>query len=224
MNSELALTQIKQFIEKLEIASDNINPKSALQKSLYKQFHALLVWNHLSNTDLIDESSEYFLRESISDSSVAYFLTSIGVYKQSRTCLRSAIENAMRSIVANSGADVSKFNTIPELFKFAKTTSEIKSFTDSCDYLYSQYKNLCLTVHSAAIEYMSLVVPFSEIIDINIDEANGNFVLIKNVYSKINEVMYVSYGSVLPRAYYKHADAILDALPSSLKSEVAANI
>jgi hypothetical protein len=222
MKPAAALKDIKEFIKKTSLDSSTIEPSDKRARSLYRRFHALLIWDYLVDRDDFDAITRLYTRECVSDISTAYFLTSIGVYKAARLSLRSGIENAFRVTIADAGCEIGSIATVPDLVNSAKKVAKTDPQKNRIDILYEIYGRLCLTVHSAEVRYMSLKVPFEKILETSVDSAKENYFELDNTLKRINEALFIALGHHLHLIDFKNADLLRDAVEAVVKGEAAA--
>lgn len=217
-----AISDIKSFIEGLQLQSDGIVSSNKDARTLYRRFHALLIWHHLSDRDEFSDQTRMYAHECVSDASAAYFLTSIGIYKAARISLRSSIENIYRVVISEAGDVVTDYDTVPALLKRAKEVGRTANQKNRLDRLYASYGNLCLTVHSVGQEFMSLRVPFERMMDYDPGAASGNFNTMSEVFREMNDVMFIEMAHHLKLIDFKNADLLRDAVAAAIKGEASA--
>lgn len=219
-----ALADIRAFIEKLQLDGASIDPDSKAARTLYRRFHGLLIWHHLGGRAEFDEQTRTYLHECVADASAAYFLTVVGLYKAARASLRSSIENVYRVVVAEAGEDLAEFDSVPSLLEKAKEVSKTLNQNVRIGTLYGLYGELCLTVHSASPEYMSLKVPFEALVERSQSDADGNFVMLDSAFKTMNDLLFIELAHYLHLIDYKNADLLRDAIEAVVKGEAAALI
>lgn len=217
-----ALTDIRAFVEKLQLDGASIDPSSKAARTLYRRFHGLLIWHHLGSRDEIDEQTRTYLQECVADASAAYFLTVIGLYKAGRASLRSSIENVYRVVVAESGEDLASLDSVPALLDRSKIVSKTSNQNARIGNLYTIYGELCLTVHSASPEYMSLKVPFEALVKRSQADADGNFAILESTFKLMNDLLYIELAHHLHLIDYRNADRLRDAIEAVVKGEASA--
>lgn len=222
MRPTQALKEIREFIGNLKLDGSYIDPNSKSLRTLYRRFHALLIWDLLVDRDEFDNQTRLYMRECVSDISAAYFLTATGVYKPARLSLRSGIENAFRVLISERGHQVSDFQSVPELVTAAKTCAKTENQRTRAGNLYSQYGHLCLTVHSVDKKYMSLEIPFDKIINHDRFEFDNNIRELDTAIKIINQCLFVSLANHLHILDYRNADLIRDAIEAVIKGEFVA--
>ena len=215
------LSEIGGFIEKWIPECPNLNDKLLRPKikSSYKQFHALLIWGmalHLAKP-LSDDTKTYF-KECLSDLSHAYMLNLCSFYKSSRSSLRSAVENGVRVLLLNKGTDISGIVSVYDMFVEARSLYKGDGIiVDIINRLYKVYGDLCKSVHSSHVDYLSLAVPFSELSTFDAKkfiEINEN---IREVSSCLNQCSFWIWDAHLPLVGHPNSDLVRDAVPRNVK-------
>lgn len=214
-----ALADIKDFIDDLRLTSEAAKPNDEFSRALYRKFHAVLTWDLLLDRPNFSDQLRLYAREAVADVSTCYFLTLVGIYKPARLSLRSGIENALRVKIAGSGCDVATITTVPDLVSTAKACAQTEAQSVRLGSLYAIYGELCRTVHSAAIDYMALRVPFERISQFDATEAQSNLNLLADVLKHLNEVFYIDFHQHLKLIEYRNADLIRDAIEAKVKGE-----
>ena len=188
-------------------------------KATYKQFHSLLVWNLISESQQNSTlSPKIFFRETLSDISHSLLLTLLHIYKPARACLRSGIENHLRSLLLIKKHDASKINNVYDLFKSArKEFQKDSTVKKNIDRLSDYYDELCKTVHSAKIDYMALTVPFETIPTFNTHRFGANLSMIKSVCSLSNQSIFWLWHNQLSKVGPANSDLVRDSIPKNIK-------
>jgi hypothetical protein len=219
MKPKVALEDIKHFIDNLRLTSEAAKPNDEFSRALYRKFHAVLIWDFFLDRAEFSDQLRLYAREAVADISTCYFLTLVGVYKPARLSLRSGIENALRVKIAGSGHDIATINNVPDLVHAAKACAQTDAQSARLGSLYGMYGELCQTVHSAAIDYMALRVPFERISQFDAAEAQKNLEILGDVLRYINEIFYVDFQKYLYLIEYRNADLIRDAIEAKVKGE-----
>jgi hypothetical protein len=194
-----------------------------LLSSTYKQFHAVLIWNLAAEkTEGKGSQTKLYYSEGVSDLSHCFLLSLMHLYKLARMALRSSIENLLRTLLFIRGVDGAKFNVVYELFTAAKTEfSGEPAGTLILQKLEMLYADLCKTVHSAKIDYMSLAVPFEQLVSFSASRYRANLNSINSVATAANRIMFLVWHTRLKATGHLNEDFVRDATPRSLKREVS---
>lgn len=217
-----ALLEIKEFLAGFTIDVNSPDFSSQNARQLYRRFHAVLLWEIPVDHDEIDATIRLYSRECLADLASSYMLTLMGGYKAARLGLRGAIENAIRVFTAASGQDVLVINSVYDLVEsckshWATTPLKVQTLTN----LYSLYGDLCKTVHSSSVDYMSLRVPFETIMQFDKNEFARNASLIDSTLKSIGEGYFIQFHQLLHKIDFKNADYIRDSIEADIKSQVA---
>ena len=212
--------QIKSFVKDLSLPCHGIDPLDQASISLYRRFHALLVWQLVFDNKDDVKSSGHF-DEFLSDISSSYFLYITCAYKASQVLLRSSLENFIRAILIARGVKTTEIESVWELFEVAKAhfkQREIDAVVHRIGATHSKYGELCKIVHSVAYEYMSLRVPFSTIFEFSPEVSVKCETNMSNLFKIMLEILYLCHNTELDKLHYKSADIIKDAVSSSIKA------
>ena len=215
------LAEIEGFLKDFKPSTPNFGEKSSLAKIKlsYKQFHALLVWGLVSERKSLNNTAEpLYFKECLSDISHAYFLNLSSLYKSSRSSLRSGIENAIRVALIEKGIDVKNIVSVSDLF------SEVKSSYKDDVFAYELiikltviYSDLCKSVHSADVNYLSLSVPFQRLSEFDETQFLAENDRLREVCSIINQCAFWLWSDKLSLAGHSNEDMVRDAIPRAVK-------
>lgn len=220
MSASIDVAELVDFIDKFQpnesLGSDD---RRAIFKRPYRQYHALLGWGLIAD-DVLDKKSESYVyfQEFISDLAHSLLLTLFHFYKPSRMCMRSAAENFARFITINDKIDLKSQKSTYELLDAVKlASSSYPNMRSEIDKVCAIYAELCLTVHSAKVEYMTLKVPFAHLTKFDAILFGSNLHIFLRLATALNRTLFLYWGSKLEKIGHKNADLIRDTLPSSLK-------
>jgi hypothetical protein len=219
-----AVSEIRDFVERFSADTLLSRPKpTAKFTTAYKQLHALLIWSLLiQKGEFPDASYGVHPEEAISDASQAFALLSFSLYKPARVMARSAIENAVRVVVANAGADYG-VKSVYVLFSHANDALTAEPIAKSIiAKLKTYYGKLCLTVHSAHEDHVALRIPFEKVFAFDEDQHELTLDLLSKTAAGINQLLYASFHAKLAKIEHKNRDYVLDSLPRALKRDVQA--
>jgi hypothetical protein len=218
---EYDIDEIKNYLSNWNPSCPALDEKvvRARVKSSYKQFHALLVWGLAIEADeQTNKHIDLYFTEAISDLSQAYFLNLCSLYKAARSSLRSAIENTVRVLLLHKGVDIAPLNSVYDMF--ARVKHEYKADTTCLlliNKLHAFYGDLCKSVHSASVEYLSLSVPFEKLSVYDAIPFFENNDRLRDVSSAMNQCAFWMWSPLLVQCGHKNVDLVLDALPRSIK-------
>jgi hypothetical protein len=148
-------------------------------------------------------------------------LSLLGYYKPARNSARSAIENVIRSCLFLRKVEADKILSTYELFATAKSTFGAEpQMAKLISQLENQYKELCKTVHSAKVDYMSLSIPFEVLNKFDKAKYTTNVDLLRKVCATSNQTMFWLLHGELRRAGHINEDFVRDAIPRTLKRAV----
>jgi hypothetical protein len=212
------LKDIKSFIEGLALNAPELDQPSPELKRTYRLFHGLLIEDMVVETSNFRDATKDYFRETVSDSSSAFFLTLIGSYKPSRLVLRGACENVLRFLVGSKGKDASTLNTVAGLFAEARALCAGKGlllgYIGKLDVVYDE---LCKTSHSTHVDYMSLAVPFSALFSHKDEPFKANIELIGRTFEQILFLAYAELVDRLNTIDQGNADELRGLAPRALK-------
>lgn len=188
-------------------------------KSSYKQFHAILVWGMIADEPGFgNDAQRQYTTEAISDLSHSYLLNLLSLYKVCRYSMRSGIENFIRVIILYAGTDVDALTSVYDLFSVAKDKYKSDATAAALiSKLHSGYGELCKSVHSAKVDYLSLAVPFEKLSIFDIGQFKENNEKIRDVLSSINQLLFWLWTDRLASAGHENEDYVRDSVPRSLK-------
>jgi hypothetical protein len=218
------LVEIETFVSSFHVKSPITSSAENRSKfkSTYKQFHAMLIWSVVAEAQPQKAlPTKTYIRETLSDLSHAVFLTLLGIYKPARAALRSAVENFIRVLLLMRDRDVSGIGTVYNLFAQAK--AEFKNDAQMLKYIHqleASYGELCKTVHSAKVDYMSLTVPFERLSRFDTSRYQRNLDHLRNVCALANQAMFWLWHRKLGVAGHLNDDLVRDAVPRSLKRAI----
>lgn len=221
-NVDRELARIAEFLTRLDLSSVAQVDASDQAKDLYRKFHALLCWQTVLKSDPDFTENERF-EECLSDFSAGYLFLITSAYKPSIASVRSGIENLVRSLLLLKGVSVDSIDAVWELFSVARAHFVALGqdpIVQRIDALHSKYGELCKTVHSADVEYMSLRVPFERVFEfdeISFGEARQ---LISDTFRIAIELIFLVAHEKLVLVHHRIADEIRDALSPSTKALV----
>jgi hypothetical protein len=189
----------------------------------YKQFHAVLIWHLvIEKTYAKGSPVKVYYSECVSDISHCFLFTLMHLYKPARMVLRSSIENLLRTLLFIKGVDAAKITVVYELFAATKSAfSGHATMVAVLKRLDSVYADLCKTVHSAKVDYMSLSVPFEQLFVFNSTRYAANLAAIQSVASVANRTMFLILHDALKTAGHHNEDFVRDSVPRALKREVS---
>lgn len=222
------LKEIEKFLSEISFSAHGLASEAGLPvfKASYKQFHALLVWGLIAEAQ--PASSRLFktyFREALSDISHAYALTLFNLYKPARMSLRSGIENVVRSILLLQGVKADEIATVYGLFDRIKLYfSGDATISARIHKLAASYADLCKTAHSAKTDYMSLTVPFNNIIKFQNAKFNSNLGQIRDVSATVNQNLFWIWHLELRLVGHTNSDLVRDAVPRTLKRAATATL
>ena len=216
-----ALFAIKAFVSALRISTNGINEGSDKHRETYRLFHAILIWDIILERPKHGKILNLYQKETLADLSTAYFLTLICVYKPARLSLRSAIENCVRVLLLHEGVDIEPIKSVHGLFDLANASASMSATQKfRISTLHGIYGELCKTVHSVAINYMSLEIPFQSISKYDTQRSNSNLKNLRDTLRLINSCFYRSFYREIDTLSPRNQDAVLDALPRAIKKEI----
>lgn len=213
-----ALAEIKSFISSLRLDPSGVDFSSDVARRVYRRFHALLLWELVIDQDSQDPTVRLYCREMLSDLATSYFLNFIGAYKASRLTARGGIENTLRVLTAVRGVNILELNSVPALVsgcKDAWASNVLK--VQLIGSMYSLYGELCNTVHSSAIDYMSLRVPFERIVEQDTAQYDDNARLLDSLFHLVGEALFLTFHDLLNLMEFKNADYIRDSVSAEIK-------
>lgn len=218
-----ALAEIKIFLADFRLEVSDVDLSSEQARCLYRRFHALLLWDVVVDRDEFSPTIRLYTREHLADLATGYFLTLASCYKASRLCLRGSIENAIRVLTASAGYDILKINTVWELVEACKEKWAVDSLRLSIlSNIYSIYTDLCNTVHSTSIDYMSLRVPFEKLFDYEKAAFLENANIFDSTMRLLGEAFFLEFHDHLNLIDFKNADYIRDSVEKQIKKAVIA--
>lgn len=217
---EADLREISEFISSPKIQTPNIkntNLQSCI-KSSYKQFHALLVWGLVIREDEKENSElSLYFTECLSDISHSYLLNLYSLYKSSRSSLRSGIENAVRVVLLDKKESVTDVSSVYELFALLKKNYSDVHYKDPIYHLHQSYGELCKSVHSAKLNYLSQTIPFDNLSLLDEAEFISNNEMLRKSCSSLNQMLFLTWDTKLKLAGHANEDLVRDALPKGVK-------
>ena len=182
----------------------------------------MLIWDFVVSEHSTNTQTRLYAKECASDLATAYLLNSIGVYKASRLCLRSCLENAVRVAASAYGLNIHNFKTIPNLFRSTKEKSNTYGKQkERIEKIYQNYNMLCKTSHSTSIDFMSLRIPFETVVMFDESESSKDIKLLEKCTSLINEIFYICFSSLLDNIDHKNSDLVRDSVQKNVKTEAA---
>jgi len=222
------LSEIEAFVRDLRFLSGIglSEHNRQLFRSAYKQFHALLVWGEVAEAQVggLLPLKTYF-RETLSDISHGFVMTLLHFYKPARLSMRSGVENLIRSLLLIRGVDATGIHAVHELFNRGKSHfSAEAAIANKVIQLEQIYGDLCKTVHSAKIDYMSLTVPFERLSIFQTTRYTSNMIILRNVSSAANQAVFGLWYAELKKAGHVNEDLVRDAVPRTLKRAVHASL
>ena len=220
-----ALLDIQEFLStlKVDVTSPDFSTQDA--RRVYRRFHAFLLWEIPLDRDDVDASIRLYNRECLADIASSYMLNFMGAYKSARLGLRGSIENSIRVFTASSGVDVLTINSVYELIESCKAhwaTSPQK--VQALSNMYGLYGELCKTVHSTSVGYMSLRVPFETMLKFDKGEFDGNCRLIDKTLKAVGEGYFLEFHGLLNRLDFKSADYVRDSVEAEVKRSVVTEL
>jgi hypothetical protein len=221
--SDVAVAEIKEFLETLAIDSPFSRASAASKYKLaYKKLHSLLVWNMvLSQKSLPQDKFGFHFHEGVSDVSQGYGLLALSLYKPARMMARSGVENFIRVAVAHRDGNY-KARSVYELFDEARFLfGDSKEALSDILELQRCYGLLCLTVHSAAEDHLSLSVSFESQIEFDKTQFDLTVGLLEDCCGAINRLLFCLFSKNLYEADHRNRDLVLDTLPRLLKRAYA---
>ena len=222
------MREIEKFLSEISFSTHGLASEAgrSLFKASYKQFHALLVWGLVAEAQPASSRSfKTYFREALSDFSHAYALTLFNLYKPARISLRSGVENFVRSILLLQGIKADEIVTVYGLFDCIKLHySSDSTISGRIHKLTASYADLCKTAHSAKTDYMSLTVPFNNILTFQNTKFNGNLGQIRDVSATVNQILFWIWHLELRLVGHANSDLVRDAIPKNLKRAAVATL
>jgi len=216
------IAELVDFIDKYQPGhSLSQTEQRDIFKRPYKQYYAVLVWGLLS-TKLLKPGTdeETYFREAVSDLAHGILLTLFNFYKPARMSLRSACENYCRFIYMSHGTSPNNEKSTYEVIASAQATSDaFPNMRLEVDKIADAYGELCLTVHSATVDYMALKIPFAELSQFDPALFGSNLRMCLRVASSINSSLFGLWHQELHRLDHGANDFIRDSLPPSFKKK-----
>jgi len=217
------IREIQRFFETLSIDIPFSQEKELGKfKIAYRQLHSLLIWNMIITGNQIPEDNygKHF-REGISDMSQGFALISMSLYKPARMMARSSIENVVRVSVAHRNGDY-KVKSVYNLFDIAlglyKNSEQSHRILQQ---LHQEYGDLCRTVHSAEDKYLSLSIPFEEILKFDDEKFEMSVQSLTKSSSLINQFIFTIFERHMRQCEdHRSRDLILDSIPNDLKCAI----
>lgn len=213
------LKDIQSFIENLKLEAPELTQPSSELKRVYKLFHGLLIEDMaVEGANFKDATKDYF-RETVSESSSAFFLTLIGSYKPARLVLRGACENILRFLVGATGGSAGSIGTVAALFAEARQIHSGQGILlGNIGKLETAYDELCRTSHAKHVAYMSLAVPFSALFAHKANSLDANLDLLERTFEQILHLAYAQVVGKLNVIDHVNADELRALMPKSLKA------
>jgi hypothetical protein len=109
---------------------------------------------------------------------------------------------------------------------FARAKHEYKSDTTAralIEKLHAHYGELCKSVHSSILDYLSLEVPFERLSAFDGSSFKHNNEMMRDISSIFNQCAFWLWYEALHECGHKNQDMVLDALPNSIKRAKADN-
>lgn len=220
-DTSAALDEIKSFVSNTRVEPSGADFDSVEARRIYRLFHALLIWEIVIDRDTTHPVVRLYFREALSDLATSYLLNFLGLYKSARLSYRGAIENIVRVFAASASVDVLSINSIPTLINrcqdaWASTPAKVQRLNS----LYVIYGELCNTVHSTSVDYMSLKVPFQTLLTQDSEEFRLNMTIFDKLLKEMGEALYLTFHAILASIEFKNADYISDSLTADAKKAV----
>ena len=212
------LGKIRDFVRTLRFDAEGLAGPTPKLKANYRHFHALLLWEMLIEQMALSEEAKERCRESTSDLATAYLLNVLSLYKPARLAMRSGLENFCRFALAVSGQKFDHRNVYELLDRFQEVFSSPPTKA-AASALCTEYAELCKTVHSAAVDYMSLRVPFEEIISYDASLFVRNVHRLQSSIQPMNALLYSMFHEQVDKLGPRQADFLRDATPKDIKRE-----
>lgn len=215
------ISEFQAFLSQFRI-SDPLSDKAAATSFLEcdREFFALLLWGldqDIYAAQALPDAKVH-LRESLSDIASSIFCTVINLNKPAMMALRSAVENFVKFVILNSGADISDTKSTYELndrFRliFATRPVVVRYHVGN---LLRIYSDLCMYVHSASPDFMNIDVAYRELLSPNPEKYKSALAVAENISKSMSAIILSVVGSP-SNLHHKQVDYILDRLPRTLK-------
>ncbi len=216
-----ALKAIREFVLSVKFDPTGADFSGPSARQTYRRFHALLLWELAVDRDDVQSDIRLYFREFLSDCATAYYLNFVGFYKAARLCSRGSIENLLRVLVASAGENVLEINTIPDLVNRCRQIwAHTPERLEVVNTIYSIYSELCNTVHSVSIDYMSLRIPFDKVSEQNSTHYAENIGIIDRLFKSAGEALFFNFSSLLHTLHFRNADYIRDSVSAEVKRSV----
>jgi hypothetical protein len=220
MKPSVDIAELIEFIDKYQPGQSlSKTEQRDIFKRPYKQYYAVLVWGLLSNKLLNSGApEEIYFKESVSDLAHGILLTLFNFYKPARMSLRSACENYCRFLYLSYGTAPQNEKSTYEVIAAAQATADkFPNVRTEIDKIAEAYGELCLTVHSAALDYMALKIPFAELSQFESNLFGSNLRMCLKISSSMNKSLFGLWHQELHKLDHGASDFVRDSISTSYK-------
>jgi hypothetical protein len=228
-----SLAELIEFLKNYDIEAISKNKEfKGLLKSVYRRYHALLIWHssiekgNIWKGDLEKEKIfRLYYTETISDLCQSLFLFCQGIYKASYFALRSAIENFIKCIGLAEGQEILTLTSVFELIGLVKETKAIKDSPSAklqYEKIRNSYARLCKFVHTSDASHMSMTSIVGKFPNFSKDEAIRYEVIFRSIATSFCCILCTLLHARFKKMHHNHFDLVCDILPRSVKKEIAA--
>jgi hypothetical protein len=200
-----------------------------LVKSIYRRYHALLVWQtNLAEGELWpgqekkDNEFRLYFNESVSDLCQSFLLLCHGMYKPSNIVLRSGIEAFVKSVGLAEDQKVLSLTSLFEVFEVVSHTNiaiSVPLVARAVQTLHNDYADLCKYVHIAGPPYMSLLSVAGAFPKFDTQSKDSNK-RIRSAIVAICSIVGVIFNARFKDMHHTSIDLISDILPVQARRRI----
>jgi hypothetical protein len=222
INAAARIQEISSFLKRSRFRAEYLEAEPERAKQCYRRLHGLLIIELIA-MKAVSGSSRAFLKEGIGDASQAFLLASCNLYKPSLLCLRSAIENVLRFVIAEEGKNPDSIKTVYELFKLVRAKYVANQIAVvQLGRLTNEYETLCETSHTVKETRMSGEVSFERLTRYYSSKANDAFARFSVTSTGLLNFLFIYFHNHITDVDATNGDDLRRLVPRSLRRSLSA--
>jgi hypothetical protein len=224
------LISLNEFLSGYSIGKTLNNDKFQSDlRLIHKAYFSLLTWgaemSHGANSvtselPAISGPFEQRLNEAFSDIDSAVFNWVQGGYKAARVMIRSAIENFVRSVAGLEDSQLLSEKNVFSLFEKSSKLFIFNSIPSIQLYfkkLHSDYKVLCLDVHTAGVANMEKISSLAEFPRFDTLKSRHGAEIIIRVIKNLIASLCLIFNKFFHKMHHKNKENVLISIANNIK-------
>lgn len=223
--------ELLEFLKRYDLSQLMANSEfnkfiSQQHKKFYSYLTAIAEFqNYIDDNNFstpIQSNQFSFIKESCSDSGIAFFSSFHGSYKASKLVIRSSIETFLKGFNLDEIQDLDEETSMYELFRKVKSLNFFSSEPQKSiiNSIHDSYKKLCADVHTATVINMANISALNYFP--SFDETQARIVVnyILSLIPNYLILLCLKYNEQFHHFHYNNRKLILLAIPKEFRPKI----